>query len=222
MRRLTNLRLLGIAVVVAVGVVALGSGVSRWRAHRWIQNGARLLSQNDYSSAVRALLPAVVAAPGDADAHYYLGLAYSGMGLDEGALNQLEEAVRLAPGEARVHASLGQAYRKAGATTNALAQYEQAVRLDPGEPRYQVALGGLLLDEDHLPEAVERLRRAEQGRPHSPEIHLLLADTLRRLGDREGMSGEYREVIRLAGESALGELARQEARSADAGPGGCR
>ena len=49
----------------------------------------------------------VAEAPGDARAHYYLGLAYAGVGLCGAASIHLDEAARLAPEYRRLRAGLG-------------------------------------------------------------------------------------------------------------------
>ena len=56
----------------------------------------------------------MAAAPGNARAQYYLGLAYARIGIRQGAISHLREAVRLQPNAAMFHAALGRAYREAG------------------------------------------------------------------------------------------------------------
>jgi tetratricopeptide (TPR) repeat protein len=155
-----DLRAVGAIVGIMVGLAAIGYGMSQWWVRRSVENGVRLLSRGDYAAAVRALLPAVSSRPGDARAHYYLGLAYSGIGLREGALAQLNQAIRLAPNEARFHEGLGEAYRESGEPARALDEFKAAMRLAPREPRYEVAVAGALLDQGRLAEAVGELRQA--------------------------------------------------------------
>jgi Flp pilus assembly protein TadD len=183
-----------------------------WREVRLVDDGARLVTAGDYGAAARVLLRAIAVAPDGARAHYYLGLAYGRLGLPAGALSQLERAVRLAPGEARYHAGLGEAYREAGDAARARAELEEAGRRDAGNPRYQVDVAGVLLDEGETAQAVDHLRAAVQLQPQSPDLHVLLAAVLGQTGDRDGMAREYREIVRLAGVTPLGELARQELR----------
>jgi Flp pilus assembly protein TadD len=192
--------------------VAFTVGVARLVAHPSVDDGVRLLSEGRYPSAVRALLAAVAAAPDDARARFYLGLAYSHLGVRAGAVKQLEDAVRLQPRDARFHAGLARAYREIGDADGALHQLEEAARLDPREPNYHVGLAGLLLDRGALAQAVEPLRRAAVLRPRSAEIRLLLATVLERTGDRGGTRREYEEIRRLNDEGPLAEIARQHLR----------
>jgi Flp pilus assembly protein TadD len=204
-----GLVMLGSLAVAAGGVVALALDGPPWRGRYSVAHAARLIDDGDYASAIRTLLGAVAAAPRDARAHYYLGLAYARLGVPTGALSQLTDAVRLAPGDPLVHDALGQTFRELGDSSAARREFEAAARLDPGDARAQVDLAGLLLDQGQPTAAVEQLRRAVRLRPRSAEIRLLLATALRRAGDLNGMVREYIEVRRLAAGRPLGEIARQ-------------
>lgn len=168
------------AGVLAATVTALAGGVGEWRARGLVEDGATLVSDENYLAAARQLARAVAAAPRDARAHYYLGLAYAGLGENTAALSHAEDAVRLAP----------------------------------REPQYEAGLARLLLDAGHVQEAITHLRRAVDLTPRSAGLRLLLADTLRRAGDNDGMERQYRIAMRLARGSALGEVAREQLKAA--------
>jgi Flp pilus assembly protein TadD len=204
----------GLGVLTAVCVMALTAALGPWRRLESVEQGMRLVSKGEYVPAARTLAKAVALSPSDARAHYYLGLAYGGMGRGEAALSHLREAVRLDPSDARFHDGLGQAYRRTGDTEGALGELEEAVRRAPDTLRYEMDLAGLLLERGRVGEAVAHLRQMERAKPSSPDIRLLLADVLKQAGDRDGMENEYREVIRLADGTALGELARRDLRAA--------
>jgi tetratricopeptide (TPR) repeat protein len=176
------LRWIALAALAALGLVALAVGGQQWRLHQRVQEGRRLVEGEAYLPAARALLRAVAMAPDDGQAHYYLGLAYAGMGRPGAALNEVEEAVQLRPAESR----------------------------------YRVGLAGLLLDQGRPTEARAELERVTRSSPGAADVRLLLAEALRQSGDRPAMEREYREVIRQAGHSALGELARYELQAATA------
>ena len=86
-------------LLVASCLVALLAVRARWRGQEPVEQGMRLVSEGDYVPAARALARAVALAPRDARAHYYLGLAYAGLGRSEASVNHLEEAVQLRPGD---------------------------------------------------------------------------------------------------------------------------
>lgn len=178
--------LVRIAAVGAIGaaMIALALGIGEWRFLNMVEAGAELVSEEEYLPAARALTRAVVAAPRDARAHYYLGLAYAGLGQDEAALSHARNAVRLAP----------------------------------REPAYETGLATVLLDADRVAEAIVHLRRAAWMAPGSAGIRLLLADTLRRAGDVEGMEREYRNAMHLARGDALAAIAREHLKAARGRP----
>jgi Flp pilus assembly protein TadD len=72
-----------------------------------------LVAEEQYVPAIRVLSAIVAEAPGDARAHYYLGLAYAGVGLCGAASIHLGEAARLAPQYRRLFAGPGLACRNA-------------------------------------------------------------------------------------------------------------
>src|SRR5207302_187655 len=109
--RVAGLLMLGSLAVAAGGVVALAVEIPVWRGRPSVAHAVRLIDDGDYASAIRTLLAAVAAAPRDARAHYYLGVAYARLGVPAGALNQLGDAVRLAPDDPRADDALGGALR---------------------------------------------------------------------------------------------------------------
>ncbi len=201
---------------VALCFLALEAGlaVGPWRRLAPVAQGARLVSRGEYALAIRDLAGVVASRPHDAQAQYYLGLAYAGFGQRAASLNHLREAVRLDPTDARFHDALGRAYLSVGDTSHGLHEFEAAVRHGPKTPRYEVDLAGLLMDQGRWGDAAAILRRVERGEPASPGIRLLLAHVLEKAGDRGGMEREDRAVIRLADGTALGELARQDLHAA--------
>jgi len=84
----------GALVVLASTAIVLG--MPWWQARRELAHGVELVTAGRYQAAARTLVRAVAARPGDARAHYYLGLAYSRLGLRDGARHQLADAARLA------------------------------------------------------------------------------------------------------------------------------
>jgi tetratricopeptide (TPR) repeat protein len=90
-----------LALATLAGASALALGLGRWDAYALDQQGRDLVAERQYLSAARVLARAVAQAPGDARAHYYLGLAYAGIGLCGAAWFHLDQAVRLAPAYGR-------------------------------------------------------------------------------------------------------------------------
>ena len=130
---------------VLVGVLAaLVGGPGWWRAHGLVESGATLVSDGQYLPAVRQLVQAVAAEPRDARAHYYLGLAYAGLGQDAAALSHAQDAVRLAPRDARYEAGLATLFLDAGRTPEAIVHLRRAVEMKPGSPDIRLLLADAL------------------------------------------------------------------------------
>jgi Flp pilus assembly protein TadD len=125
--------LVGIVAVGALGaaVTALALGVGAWRARGLVERGAALVSDEEYVPAARALARAVVAAPRDARAHYYLGLAYAGLGHDQAALSHARDAVRLAPREPVYEAGLAGVLLDGGRVEEAIVHLRRAAAIAP-------------------------------------------------------------------------------------------
>jgi tetratricopeptide (TPR) repeat protein len=111
------------------GALGLALALGQWHVRSLDEQGGALVAAGQYLAAVRVLLEAVAEAPGDARAHYDLGLAYAGIGLCGAAWLHLEEAVRLAPAYRRVRRSLGTGCR-GGAARADVAGFDTAVRQD--------------------------------------------------------------------------------------------
>jgi len=100
-----------VAAGAVVGAIALALVLSHWHVDSLDEQGRALVAEGQYLSAIRVLVQAVVEAPGDARAHYYLGLAYAGIGLCGAAWTHFDEATRLAPAYRRQPEDLGPACR---------------------------------------------------------------------------------------------------------------
>jgi len=129
---------LAMSGVLAAALAGLASGPAWWRAHGLVESGATLVSD------VRQLVQAVSAAPHDARAHYYLGLAYAGLGQNAAALSHAEDAVRLAPRDARYEAGLATLFLDAGRTPEAIAHLRRAVDMKPTSPDIRLLLADAL------------------------------------------------------------------------------
>lgn len=124
-----SLRWGALGLATLAGAIALALAVGEWRIHSLDEQGRALVAEGQYLSAARVLLQAVAEAPGDARAHYYLGLAYAGIGLCGAAWVQLDEAVRLAPAYGHLRAGTGPGCR-GGSRLDSEEPFDQAVRRD--------------------------------------------------------------------------------------------
>ena len=126
----SSLRWGAVGLATLAGVIALAAGLGQWHAYSLDEQGRALVAEGDFLPAVRVLLQAVAQAPGDARAHYYLGLAYAGIGLCGAAWIHLEEAARLAPAYGRLRTGPGPACRDSATQPDVRGQFDHAVRRD--------------------------------------------------------------------------------------------
>jgi len=117
-------------MAAVVAVVALGLGWGPWHVHSLAEHGRALVAEGQYLPAVRVLSEAVAEAPGNASAHYYLGLAYAGIGLCGAASIHLQEAMRLVPSYTRLARGLGSACRAPDVEPDLAGQFDHAVHRD--------------------------------------------------------------------------------------------
>lgn len=119
--------------MAAFALFGLAVGAHQWRLHQRVREGRRLVEDEAYVPAARALLRAVATAPDDGQAHYYLGLAYAGMGRTRAALSEIEDAVRLQPAETRYRVGLAglllaEALRQSGNRDAMEREYREVIR----------------------------------------------------------------------------------------------
>jgi len=119
-----------VAVAMLASVFALALALGQWHVRSLDERGEALVAGGRYLPAVRVLLQAVVEAPRDARAHYYLGLAYAGIGMCGAAWIHLEEAMRLAPAYRRPTDDLDPACRGSVAQPDLPGQFDHAVQRD--------------------------------------------------------------------------------------------
>ncbi len=82
--------------------VAVRTAFSRWYRRELLAQGMHLVTEHRCLPAVRVLQRAVALTPSDARAHYYLGIAYVGIGKYGSSLAHLHEAMRLASDDTRI------------------------------------------------------------------------------------------------------------------------
>jgi Flp pilus assembly protein TadD len=133
-----------VGAVVTAALAALLGVPTRWRARGLVETGATLVSNEQYLPAARQLARAVATAPRDARAHYYLGLAYAGLGQDAAALSHAEVAVRLAPEDPEYEAGLAALFLDAGRTPEAIAHLRRAAAIEPRSADIRLLLADAL------------------------------------------------------------------------------
>jgi Flp pilus assembly protein TadD len=113
-------------LAVLIGLLA---ALGQQQVDTLADQGGALVAEGRYSPAVRVLSKAVAEAPGNARAHYYLGLAYAGLGLCGAASIHLGEAMRLSPSHGDLSGGLG-ACQAPAARSDVAGHFDHAVHGD--------------------------------------------------------------------------------------------
>jgi len=103
-----------------------------------------LIDAGENSAALKVLGEYIHGAPSVARGYYEQGVAYSGLGQWNDAVNSLRHAVRLDPGSYDIRFALGSALAHASATGEAITQFRAAARLNPSAPEVHHQLAILL------------------------------------------------------------------------------
>jgi TonB family protein len=100
----------------------------------------QLYQQGDVAEAVKILKEIVKQRPDDADAWYYLGLAFNSQGLIREARPRFERLIQLRPDSADAHAKLAYALILANEPQKAIAMAQRATELGDHSPEAHYAI----------------------------------------------------------------------------------
>lgn len=142
------------------------------------ERGKILLTRGDAAGAAPLLKRAAEARKKDADAWYYLGLAYNRLNKFKDARKAFERSVKERPDSAGAHAALAYTLLILGKSRDAEREADRALKLDPRLPEAHYVRGALLFQgELYLPAAVET-EEALRLRPDFAVAALLHGDIL--------------------------------------------
>ena len=89
--------------------------------------GLAQIEAGNYTSALRELLSATEAAPGDPRIHYYLALVYQGKGFAEKAMEECRAAIKLKDDYSEAQNLLGTMYLTKGQAGSAVESFKKAL-----------------------------------------------------------------------------------------------
>ena len=157
--------------------------------------------------------------PGNARAHFNLGVVLATEG-DVGAAERAwEETIRLEPAHAAAHGKLAQLLVQSGRANAALEHFEAALRAGKVDGAMLNNWGGALLVAGRAREALEKFQAAEKLMPASAEVRFNRGNALVALGRGIEAQEAFRAALRLRPDyfeahynlgTALAESARYE------------
>ena len=161
----------------------------------WKALGISLHGQG--KDGLSAIQKAAELLPGDADAHYNLGVALQKIGQIVEAIASYRRAVEIKLDFAAAHNNLGLALQDIGQVDDAAASYRRALEINPDYAEAYGNLGNALRDLGHPDSAVTSYRRALEIKPDYAEVHNNLGNILCVLGRLDEAVASYRRALEI-------------------------
>ena len=129
--------------------------------------------------------------------HTILGIALSGQGKTQEAIDHFNEALRIKPDFLGAHYSLGAAFEQEGKDQEAMEQYLEVLRTQPDRPEAHYNLGVLLFRQGKNQEAVDHFKEALRIKPDYTGAHKSLGAVLRSQGRDQEAIHHFKEALRI-------------------------
>lgn len=159
--------------------------------------GSRSRTRQSLRQTILALQKAIRQNPGNAMAHYNLGMAYLHLGRNLEALETLQKAANLAPELAPAHAGGGVACSRLGKNLQALSAFRRALLLNPEDALSHLNLGITYRRLGRHHRGRQAIIEAIRLQPDSPEAHYELGLANLSLYNRASALEEYKILLKL-------------------------
>ncbi|MDR1971739.1 MAG: tetratricopeptide repeat protein [Treponema sp.] len=170
-------RALALIIVLAVGLLFLaGFIIKLLLSPRRVEALGTLIKQGKTQAAIAAARRLIARDSKNAEAHYYLGLAFHAEKKDEEAyrefklLNQLSIQGKLIP-ETDYRQTLAQLYEGHGESEEALKEYLLLIKLNPRRGEFYLRAGKLFADRGKGDRAREYLQKAAELSPKDGNVY---------------------------------------------------
>ena len=142
------------------------------------ERGKRLYIRGDVAAALPLLKRGAESRKKDADAWYYLGLAYNGLGKPKDARKAFEKSVKARPDSAIARSSLAYTLLRLGKARDAEREAERALALDPKLAEAHYIMGAIRFQEEQFSRAATAAEEALRLNPNFPAAAFLHGDSL--------------------------------------------
>jgi tetratricopeptide (TPR) repeat protein len=159
-----------------------------------INRASVLMEQGRYLEALQDLLQAVKSAPEEPAAHYHLGMFLSRFGPNL-AISELQTTLSVDPDQVDALLQLGATFAELGETRDAEEALQAAFELDHRDPLVNRELGVLMMERNHVHQAISHLKYAASLLPGDAEIRVDLGMAYIQAGFYEQAEIILREVL---------------------------
>ena len=161
----------------------------------WKLLGGALLMQG--KEALPAFEQTVALLPGDAEAHYNLGVALKELGRLDEAVASYQRAVKIKPDYAEAHSNLGNVLKELRLFDQAVTSHRRALAINPNSAAAHNNLGIVLYQLSLFDEAVASYRNALMINPDYAEAHSNLGNALIELGQLDRAVLSFRRALEV-------------------------
>lgn len=169
MKTFDRIRLISALVLLFAGFASAQSGRD---------GGIALYRSGDYAGAVKSLKQATKTGAGDAQAWYFLGLAYLKQDKNKESVKALKKAVALDAQNADVRSALGYVYLLMNKSDEARSEAEAALKINPNDEQAHYIIGVVNFRNGSYNYAYERAKKAVEINPNFASAYLLKSKTL--------------------------------------------
>ena len=159
--------------------------------------GSRSRPKQGLRQTILALKKAIRQNPGNATAHYHLGMTYLQMNRNLEALETFQKAVGLAPESAPAQAGRGVALSRLGKHLQAITAFRRALSLNPNDPLSHLNLGVTYVRLGRHHRGRQSIIEAIRLEPDYPEAHYELGLANLSLHNRASALEEYKILLKL-------------------------
>lgn len=161
----------------------------------WKLLGGALQMQG--KNALFAFQRVVELMPGDAEAHFNLGVIQKSVGQLNDAVASYRLSLKLNPDSAEAHSNLGNALQDLGQLDDALASFRRALKIKPDSAAAHNSLGTVLKNLGKIDDAVDSYSRAVAIKPNYAEALYNLGNAQKNLGQLDNAAASYRRAMEI-------------------------
>lgn len=168
------------------------------------------MDRREYAAAVQAYKTYLAKKPGDADAHFDLGNAYSNLKQAADAKAEYEKAISLDPKMDAAYVNMGITLMDTDLSA-AIQAFQKASELVPDQARPKFLLGWAYERSGNLPLAIEQYRAAEKLDSKTSETHFALGRALLASNQPPEAEAEFRAALASNAENEQAHLGLSQA-----------